>query len=296
MKANSLLRYGLIAAALVSVLAGWNTPISPGVLPGRAAAAQTISDAERLQITLEVLESKAVELRQTYETTKDCQTLGGARDVVAALLALAPAKSASYRRGQSEWETIRSLGLRSRCGSGAVTPSGQAGPGAPNNNSVVVGGGGCTTGQIAELLGQEPAFIRDYAARAGLEIDLTTVSDTERILLDVTPAGRNAGDLSSFTIVQAQCDPKAPGVKGMGAAILSYPLLTQQQRDNWLKGILQSIQDFVPWSPTGGPTPSVWGVGPAWPSPTRSAFGPGSAIPDLRAPGAPFPGRILPPP
>lgn len=40
---------------------------------------------------------------------------------------------------------------------------------------------------------QDGAFIQDYAERAGIVMDLTTIASAERILLDVTPGGRGAG-------------------------------------------------------------------------------------------------------
>lgn len=99
-----------------------------------------------------------------------------------------------------------------------------------------------------------------------------------------------------FATIQASCDPKAPGVKGMSDAIFAYFLMTEQQRNTWLQDIPQSLRGFVPGSPFTNVTLSPWPVGPFALSPTGPVFGPGYPAPLPRAGSTPFPVRTLPPP
>jgi hypothetical protein len=296
MKHKHLLRHNAVIICLALLLSGWGGMWRPTVLSGaRASSAAAVSDdAERLKIALDVLESNAVALRQTYEMQKNCQALLQARDIAEALLVLAPAGSESYRRGKAEWDKINRL--IPRCNRVGSIPQGQGIPGTTAGVVVIQGGGGCTNGLVAELLAQDSAFIQDYAERTQIKLDLTAIAGADRILLDVTPRQRNMAENLPYATIQAQCDPKAPGVKGMSEAIFSYFLMTQQQRDSWLQDIPQLIRDFVPGLPSGGLTLSTWTVGPFTPNPTRPAFWTGFVTPTPGARVTPFPMRTRPSP
>lgn len=300
MKSKHLARRSLLVACLaLLLLAGrngiWGTPAPGGSWALAQTGSTTAGGADRLRITLDVLESNAVALRKAYETTKDCRSLRQAKEVAEALLVLAPAGSDSYRRGTAEWDRISSQ--MPRCSPTGATLAGRGGTGAAAAGAVVIeGGGGCINGLVAELLGQDSAFIQDYAERAGIVMDLTTIAGAERILLDVTPGGRGAGGELPYATVQASCDPNKPGVKGMSDAIFAYFLMTEQQRDNWLQDIPQSLRSLVPGAPFTNPTLDPWPVGPFGPSPTRPIFGPNVLTPLPGARSTPFPVRTLPPP
>jgi len=297
MKNKPLLRRNVVIGCLaLLLLSGWGGAWRPVVLSGTgvSSAAAASDDAERLKITLDVLESKAGALRQSYEMQKDCQALAQARDVAEALLVLAPAGSESYRRGKVEWDKISRL--IPGCSRAGPTLPGQAVTGMATNTIVIQGGGGCTNGLVAELLAQDNAFIQEYAERAKIEMDLTAIAGAERILLDVTPGQRNRAENLPYATIQAQCDPKAPGVKGMSEAILSYFLMTEPQRDSWRQDIPQLIRDFVPGRPSGGPTLFPRTVGPFAPNPTRPAFWTGFVTLTPGARVTPFPVRTPPSP
>ena len=213
------------------------------------------------------------------------------RDVAEALLVLAPAGSESYRRGKDEWDKINRLIPR------AIRPvrscMARVPPGTTASAVVIKGGGGCTNGLVAELLGQDSAFIQDYAERASIEMDLTAIASADRILLDVTPGQRNMAKNLPYATIQAQCDPKAPGVKGMSEAIFAYFLMTEQQRNSWLRDIPQPFRTSCRGYRWARQHPGRWGhLCRILPDQPRAGIH--YAISGRRV--TPSPIRILPPP
>jgi hypothetical protein len=299
-------RYLVAICLALLMLLDWSGVWQPMAVPEATVSAQTeraagvaSDDAEKLMVTLDVLENNATALRKAYEVNKDCRALRQAQDVVEALLVLAPAGSESYLRGKAEWNRI--LGLNPRCSPAVLTPRAGGGAEASTGTVVIRGGGGCTSGLLAELLAQDGSFISDYAERAKIEMDLTAISNAGRILLDVTPSQRGEAGELPYRTIQAQCDPKHPGVKGMSEVILSYNLMTAVQQSAWLQGIPNPIKDlFSKWSPTNS-TQFPWPVGaPSFVNPTRPSFGPGFGTPaPAMAPniwGIPLPAYTQPAP
>lgn len=267
----------------------------------RAAAGE---DPARLKIALEVLESQAVALRKSHEANSDCGALRQARDLVEALLVLAPAGSASYRRGEAEWRRIN--GHLAQCAqTGATPPPGNpagtgTSAGAGSSTVVAVGGGGCVNGVIAELLGQDEAFMRDYAERAGIGLDVTALAGADRILVDVTAAGDDRSSALPYPVIRAQCAPQGPRVKGLSALIFSSFLMTEQQRDAWWQDVPSWIKNVVPRTSPTSVAPLPWGtatsfpLGPIMPGESAGFRTPTPAIPT--GPWAnPFPVITLPP-
>jgi hypothetical protein len=299
-------RYLVAICLALLMLLEWSGVWQPTTVPVVTVSAQTertagvaSDDAQKLLITLDVLESSATTLRKTYEADKDCRALRQAQDVIEALLVLAPAGSESYLRGKAEWNRI--IGLIPRCNQVVVaSPPGSAA--AESTKTVVIrGGGGCTSGLLAELVAQDRWFISDYAERAKIEMDVTAISGADRILLDVTPGKRGEGTELPYRTIQPQCDPRRPGVKGMSEVILSYNLMTAVQQSAWLQGIPNPIKDlFLKWSPTNS-TQFPWPVGASsFVNPTRPSFGPGFGTPaPAMAPniwGIPLPAYTQPAP
>ncbi len=261
MRGNYLFQRNLLIAGVVLfLLAGWNSIWQPAAVPSAWASTQTdslaASDAERLKITLEVLESEATRLRKLFESERDCNALRQAKNILEAILALAPGESENYRRAYAEWTNI-TISISFVCnpdrsnafGSGS-SASGSGGADGAAPPVFVTGGGGCTNGMIAELLTQDPSFIQEYVERRDIEIDLPAIFDAERILLDVTPKASALGDWGTNMTVRVECGGNGPGVKGMSEAILAYPLLPQSERYEWMQSI-QAIKIFpMPAMPT----------------------------------------------
>ncbi len=305
---RSLPRNLVIAGlALALLLSGWGAGRPPWAGQSAWASANVSStaageDPARLKIALEVLENQAVALRKSHEASRDCGALPQARDLVEALLVLAPAGSDSYRRGEAEWRRIN--GHLAQCAqTGATPPSGSpaaAGTGAGSSTVVLVGGGGCVNGLIAELLMQEEAFMRDYTKRAGIELDVAALAGADRILIDVTADGGDMGSALPYPVIQAQCNTQGPGVKGLSALIFSSFLMTEQQRETWWEQVPSWIKNAVPGaSPTGvaplpWATPTPFPLGPIMPGGSVGFRTPTPAIP-TGGWGNPFPVITLPP-
>ncbi|MCL4832520.1 MAG: hypothetical protein KJZ86_08770 [Caldilineaceae bacterium] len=240
----------LIAGVALFLLAGWHGIWQPLAVPSAWASTQTespaASDAERLKIALEVLESEGTRLRKLFESEGECNALRQAKEVVEAILALAPGESEIYQRTRAEWLIIaNSITLvcdpyrPSAAGSGGANGNVPTSGGADGNAPTVIitGAGGCTNGMIAELLTQDPPFIQGYAERTGIEIDLPAIFDAGRVLLDVTPNAPALGDWGTDMTISTKCGSRGPGVKGMSEAILAYPLLPQSERYQWMQSI-----------------------------------------------------------
>lgn len=228
-----------IAGVVLFLLTSWNGIWQPMAVPIIGASTQVnntaASDAERLKITLEVLESEGTRLSKG-----DCKALGQARDITEALLALAPKESENYRRAYAEWITI-TIRIHQICHPNLPSASGSGSADGYTSTVIVTGGGGCIDGMIAELLTQNPAFIQEYAEQIDVKFDsLPSMFNADRILLDVTPNASALGDWGTNMTVRAECGSKGPGVKGMSEAILAYPFLPQSERQQWMEASRQA--------------------------------------------------------